>query len=361
MTHSVVTAALGLLLLAVWVPTKASSQNYEAGHEIEINQSSAIYNHPAGINTEGGDVFLDVSFIYWQARQGGMSLAIPFPDFGTSITTGPQGSVIYQNFDYKPGFKLEAGFRSDDFDDWGGKIEYTWLHGTHSTGANVTNAATTGAFFSYWFLGQRNTSFLGFNSKWNLEFDSFVFGLFRTYYVGKRLTLMPFYGGQWGWVRQELNFDFFLRSPVVGLPAPATVVNSSTSWFVGPRVALSTNWMLGYGVRLIGNTGVGVVYQSFKARHIESEVDNVAQGVGPSTKIAVKQMRPNFDMQIGMGWGTYAWNRKFHFDLSATYDFMMFAAQNMMRMLSDYSHPGVESQPGNLYFQGLTMKGQFNF
>lgn len=311
---------------------------WDQGYEVPCGCMHEGYNYPAQIHTQMWDAYISASFLYWEARQDGMSLALS----GTSPT-----KVIYQDFEYKPGVKAEAGFASESWDDWGGLVEYTRFHGTYRNNEILTNGTIEG------FTAD------DFESRWKNELDVIDFGLFRNYYVGRRLTLMTYFGGRGGWIDQSLNFNVNLQSPPVGVTNPIIVQYESDSWFVGPRAALRTNWLLGGGFSLVGNTSGSICYQKYDVDILQEDIANPGQNL--TTVLNVGQLRPYFDLQMGFRWGWYTCDQRFHFDLQATYDFMIYFNQNMIRMLADLSSTGNEKTPGNLYFQGLTLRGMFSF
>src|SRR5579862_4230401 len=99
----------------------------------------AAYNAPAEVSVSCGwdfDVF--ASFIYWHASQDNMDVAY----LGENTSTNGVGGVAYQDFTYKPGFKVGVGFDTN-YDDWTGFIEYTWFHQKTSSTQTPPTGNTT--------------------------------------------------------------------------------------------------------------------------------------------------------------------------------------------------------------------------
>lgn len=328
---------------------------FDPGYELPCGCTCAGYNYPAQININSNewDAFINVSFLYWEASEDGLHLGI-----NQSGTRPTDDSVLYQSFSYEPGVAVEAGFRSDCWDDWGGLIGYTRMHGSYEN--HHSRPTDTGRIDLYPWISQNNSFANSFASKWKNELDVIDFGLYRTYYVGRRLTLMTYFGGRGGWINQALNFEVDVQNINAGLAIPSRLENESESWFVGPRAALRTNWLLGWGFSLVGNTSGSICYQKYTITQDQDETTTLGQ-TGIRANLDVGQLRPYFDMQAGLKWGMYTCGRRFHFDLQATYDFMVYFQQNGMRMLADLIASGSEGAMGNLYFQGLTLKGQFTF
>ena len=98
---------------------------YDQGHGVCEYEILAAYNAPARFDVKGTwDLFTTLSFLYWQPREDGLSLAL-------SSYAEPQenpGKLFNMHFDYKPGFKIGVG-SNFTHDNWNLFFEYTRLHG----------------------------------------------------------------------------------------------------------------------------------------------------------------------------------------------------------------------------------------
>ena len=70
---------------------------------------------------------------------------------------------------------------------------------------------------------------------------------------------------------------------------------------------------------------------------------------------------PNAEAALGLGWGCYFSDEEWHFDLSAAWEFHHFWNQNMMRQFVDTLATGVDGEPADLTYQGLTISLQLDF
>ncbi len=104
---------------------------------------NCAYNAPAEVNIgmQGDiDFFAAGSFLYWQASQDNMAVGlttnVPI-NVGVGVALEPtiQGSFIDMNFKYQPGFKVGLGMNLQ-MDDWDGYVEYTRVHGDHTTSSS---------------------------------------------------------------------------------------------------------------------------------------------------------------------------------------------------------------------------------
>ena len=71
---------------------------------------------------------------------------------------------------------------------------------------------------------------------------------------------------------------------------------------------------------------------------------------------------PNFEIALGMAWGSYFCDDNWHIDLLVAYEFHIFWYQNMMRkMLDGILAFDIDSTPGDLILHGLTVSLRLDF
>jgi hypothetical protein len=318
--------------------------------------------------------------------QGGMELALPGQATSTNLLTGDNESVsgqhiLYQDQDFKPGFQVGFGW-SGGRDGWSFDGEYTWVRGeTHTSAAAPAPGVTqidgvavgqVGIWYpSSWFTGvfQNNSATNSISSKWEYAMDIADLQLSRPSYVGTHFIFEPLFGLRGLWIRQSMDLQANVLPYTEGtFPATRSAQYKSHSWAVGPRAGFNGKWMLGYGLRFIGDASASLLFTQY------TEVSQSVQSSDPvdaafALPINLKihnynTLRPNLDFSLGLGWGSYFGCRRIHWDLAATYDFSVFWEQNMMRYLANmsadfFAHPS--TTPGNLYIQGLTVKTQLEF
>ncbi|MBN1914914.1 MAG: hypothetical protein JW769_03390 [Parachlamydiales bacterium] len=311
---------------------KKNPNDYKQGYTVQEHQMMGAYNAPARIDVNcSWDAFLSVSYLYWQMKEKGLELGIDGSD---------SHKVINMDFDYKSAFKVAAGMNLDH-DNWALMLEYTRVHGTnkyHKTSSADDITPT-------WSISP--TSSASVAAKWYSYIDLLDFTMGRAHYVGTKLTFFPFVGLRGGWIDQKYKIDYLT------LAAVATDIKyTSDSWLLGPRAGLNTNWLIGEGFRVFGNTAAGLYYQDFKVKGRESTTHFQDE---PS------YITPNFELDLGLGWGTYFSNSDWHIDLSASYDFQIFWNQNEMRSLKDLIGVATDGSASDLLLQGLTVKLALDF
>ncbi|MBS0615034.1 MAG: hypothetical protein JSR58_00595 [Verrucomicrobia bacterium] len=339
------------------------------GHEVSADQMGAGYNQYAEYDLGSNwDWFIQASFIYWHVSQGAMDIDLStqrFSDGTTSAFANP-GHIDFQNFKYKPGFKVAMGFDSQ-FDNWVPFAEYTWLH--HTTKMNKTADENQALVLGSW-VPAKNNSAQSLSSEWKFDLDILDFAISRPYYQGTRLTVNPVVGLRAMWLKQtnELEFTPFSTQNDPAFTKRAETKYENKSWALGPRLGFYSSWHLGAGFRAIGNAFASILYTRYNKVELKSDqVDTASSNLLHVSPVHIRTsrintLRPQVEMNLGLGWGEYIFGHDYHIDFSATYDFMVFWNQNMNRALSlRTGGGGAFGDLGDLYIHGLTLTGRFDF
>ena len=320
----------------------------------------AGYNAPAwAMKDQNWNGFVGASFIYWLASEDGLSVGrrIPADRSGTAPTLNEK--ILLQDFTYKPGFKVFAGFGSSSFDNWKFGAEWARLHQTtHSH--YVFDGVNDAILLESWVHLLNPLAFATqANSSWKLHLDLLDFVVMRPCFLGKRVTIAPLFGLRTAWIDQDFSvlYQFASITPMEGK-------FRSDSWGLGPLVALIGNWELGSGFAILSKMYGSFLYTSYTTLSLFETIhdtDFAATSVnadyGP-----YRTVRPNAGIGLGFSWGHDFCNDRYRFDFSATYDFNVFWNQNMLRSISDnYSFGGSEGAIGSLNLHGLTATTSFSF
>ena len=357
------------------------TEKFRHGEKLPKEKYAAGYNAYAGIQVENDSSFpntyITASFLYYYANQGGMDLA---DSAATVIGGGPttaatsNSRTLSQDFAFKPGFKVGVGF---GYNESFLSADYTWIRSTTHTNENAPfpqdsfAAGTTGSWvMNNWFSqvlpSGQTMSATNVNSKWQLGLDIGDLLINHAFYQGQQLIVKPFLGLRGAWIRQGIDVTITPPTAIfTSLTSPTlTSKNSSNSWAIGPRVGVDASYLLGMGLRFEGKAAASLLVTQFT--HVRHE-ENVGAPViaSPSTLASqIKKyncLRPEADLGIGLGWGKYLSKGRYHFDLTANYDFLVFFEQNMIRKLLDQTISGVSPAVSNLYFQGLNITARFDF
>jgi hypothetical protein len=371
----------------------------EQGHEMSKCQMVPIYSAPANIDLQSSwNFYITGRVLYWQVREENLEMGLISRNDAEGMLFGdapfatfyPNNmNLINTHFTYRPGFKVGVGANLD-YDHWSAYTEYTWFHSTIETGLEPLprNTAiflppngeyllpTQGAAAALQDNSSNYVFFQDATQSWNVNMDFLDVSLARSYYWGTHLTLRPYFGARGGWIRQDLNTvmigsTLYLSENAQGYDN-ALLDASSASWGVGPRAGFESNWLLGYGIRLIGNGSADILYTRYllqsnqqlanqaASSHYDAGGDPIATNASISQKIDV--LRAHTELEFGFGWGTYFGNQKWHADLAATYGLQVFWDQNMFRNFESVDMQAKSFAPnGNLYVHGMTVSVNVDF
>jgi len=343
-------------------------------------QCKPAYNLPAAIAVTNKwcgcyTVFIDASFIYWHADEEGLEVARSAPISPTGAILLPQHRVfLSQDFEYKPGFKVGAGITGEN--QWMLYSEYTWIRDrmsqSNSTPPPPDFAVDRGVWApTSWFEQSTATGgLIGANavsSTWHLNMDLADLNLSRPFYQGRALTIAPFAGLQAAWIRQSMVVAIHVAPESFGagnlLPQPISSVNRSHCWGIGPKIGCNGYCLFPMGFRLQGNASAAVLYTRYTKVVRKENGASTLFSPGPykAQLTDYNCLRPISELGLGIGWGSYLSCQNYHIDFSATYDFLIFWQQNMMRKLADMGESSLGNAPLDLHLHGLTLTGRFDF
>ena len=319
----------------------------------------AAYNAPAEVRVECGmDLNLDFSFTYYRASQDNMDIAFVPPVLGSDAEENTAPSIAYQDFGYKPGFKVGIGVDTR-YDDWAVNAEYNWFRSSKDT-----NETRAGLHANDWFPGREDIvtpTYDTVTSEWTVHTDTLDVLAGRPYYEGTKLIVIPSGGLRALWIRQYETIELTTTGGEDASSDLLKSVNSSHSWAIGPKGGVNAHWMVWKGLRLESMVGASLLYTKYTSikNTLINTVDDATETVA-SHAGSLGVVRPALDMGLGLGYGSYFWRNRLFFDLSARYDFSQFWSQNVMRNFASALN-GTNGSVGDLQVQGLTLTLRCDF
>ncbi len=331
---------------------------YNSGDAIKAGQLPGGYNQSATFMCDNGwDVFVTADYIWWDwVQDTNMSLGYTGIN-GTTLSVATNPSLMVPS--YASGFQVGMGFNMKGMDDWNFYAEYTWYKNSGDNSASSDLAVTSPAIDIDASASASST----------IHYNNADFLLQRPFYFGKKLTSNFYAGLKALWINNRYNVsgsgtfdvldDIFTTTRAGSFSATEKV----TSWALGPKFGLDTNWLLGYGIKILTNISTSVLYTRYTSSAsatVDAELDVLSTPVdlsaSPSGGISnYGTLRPVLETYLGLGWGSYFCDNDFRFDLSVGYDFNVH--WNYVTRLTDMG----TSNPGNLYLHGLNVQARFDF
>ncbi len=313
-----------------------------------IDKIPAGYNHPAEIDVAGCcDIFTTAAFTYWDVQQDGMKIGSTY----TSPSLGSSGfkDVLFMNDEYKAGFKVGIGANTRN-DDWVVAANYTWFH--HALNRHQGSFPFLSTPFVLIGGGGAGVVFTSSEHRWHFGIDILDVEMGRPFYQGTKLTVNPFFGVRTQWITQRYKI-----SGQTTLGSPSNPTWKTGSWGIGPRFGFDMNFLLGEGFRLIGSASGSLLYTHYSPLRYREPTATPGYSISIGNQ---NYLRGDADGKLGFGWGSYLGMNKYYLDFTATYDFQVFWNQNMITWMMN-NQSGVDGSPGNLYLNGLTISGRFDF
>jgi len=190
----------------------------------------------------------------------------------------------------------------------------------------------------------------------------------RDFYVSKFLTLRPFGGLKFSWQNQKYKVkysDILFVGDQSDVPSSLTTIPLGSNvkmdfkqkeFGVGLRVGMNTHWYFCKWLGAYGDFAMTALWNRFKETR-EVEVNTPARTEYDSEKIKDKVYDVTAVLEIGLGL-FFEWafsNDNYMLYLSAGWEDQVWFNQNNMIFLMN------NNAPGNLSFQGFTLKVGFGF
>ena len=340
--------------------SQGQQPGYTSGDMVKAGQLPGAYNQSASFMCDDGwDVFVTGDYIWWDwAEDVGTHLGLESKGDDTiTALTNLNLSPAKIAPGYASGFQVGIGFNMKGMDDWNFYSEYTWYKNSGSGSLDwEANIASPDIDID-----------IDFSKSISIKYNNVDFLLQRPFYFGKKLTSNFYTGLKALWISKKLEAEASGTSSALGLiSSDLTGFNADikiSSWALGPKFGMDSNWLLGYGFRMLSNVSISALYTRYtKSADIERSgsatlfPDTIFSQVIPLTadidltESSYGTLRPVLETSLGLGWGSYFCDESFRINLSIGYDFNIYW---------NYISVGVIN--GGLYLHGLNVQARFDF
>ncbi|HSX25705.1 MAG TPA: Lpg1974 family pore-forming outer membrane protein [Chlamydiales bacterium] len=312
------------------------------------------------------DFYFHVDGLAMQPKQDGMDWAMSDTNgVGAPLT---HGKVVgfsneHKDWSYNWGMRLGAGFYLDH-DAWNLDFNWTWVKISDYKRANVSTGG--GALLPFWAVGIDSAVAMLNNQMtsavWDGNYNTIDIKLAKPYHVSRYLVLSPHWGLRGGWINQHFSVDY---SGTVGATNNRYVHHADNDfWGVGARAGLNSDWLLGKGFCLFGNTAMSMLYGKFDIdQHLATPAAQYS-GVNNGFDVDADHYMnvPNLEIILGLGWGQHFDKNRYHVGLRAAYEFHYWWNQlNLRRFWSgNFQGAGVNTSTGGSYTNDVVSRGDFS-
>jgi hypothetical protein len=307
----------------------------------------AGYSQYAGTELDcGWDISATGEFLYWR----------PFGSVSWVATVVPQNpltesySLLAFKWGYKPGFRVGLGIVAHRFDDWIFNIDYLRYHQAFSKTMSVS---LPNSLFSNQLslLGAAGGFASSIKNKAHYHYDVAGVNIQRPNYLGQRVIFSPFLGLKW--LKRNVLFGQDLLDQAGGLSIGQATVKYTS---IGISAGFQGSWLLCWGLSLIGNADVAILYP-YKRSVFQIFTPAVVIPLQNPIQITENHIR-HLDIfakgGVGINWGSYFCCNRYHVNLAATFDFM----GDIIKM---DSLTGSIFGNASIVLMGLSIRGQFEF
>jgi len=325
--------------------------------------SACAYNAPFIIDTKcDWGFFVGASFVYAQGLVDQPVFYYEGLRIGISPNSTNQNNFFLLDFDYKPGFKVNLGYKLG-CDNWTANCEYFRFHNDIGKGSYTRDnydgfdSVIIRLFGSDAMAvdGSEITN-VNVNATYSIEIDQLDFTLSRKYYVGRCLTIKSEAGLRAFWLDQSLNGA--INAIQAGGTLETNGINESTSlWSVGPLTKLDLDWMVSGNLRILTNSSLAILYyeQSLNSYGFK---ENLALGnLDDQTrdyKSRFKELSMHNSLFLGLGWADYFFCNDWYFDFVIGYEFNRYTEVKNQGEINNYNN-------GSIYVQGLVIDLSVSF
>ena len=382
--------------------TDTSDQKVQERTQKEIQEDPKYYPGssagPILKNNRWVDVSVSAEFLYWLPYMSDLPAITELifePNF--DVLTGQVSSASAfvkrtREFDweYEPGVRVGMGFVFDP-NGWDLSAAWTYMHTNISKsesnnnllpfGANVPTPAFVGAkCFAQPFQVFDTDIANRVSTKFQLTYNQIDLVAGRNFWVSQSLQLRPFFGARGVWSDMDLTSkSSFTNGVIVQANPPNNPLqrflrdsHKLREWGVGPVIGMNSKWFLHKmfyfyadgGAALLGS-GVALKSKSSLISFTDLLNGTILEG---GTLLPTYRhhhsitMIPMFDIALGLGWESYLYQERYHLAFSAGWDAHILVDYNYFdRAFSDSPSRAAFTSDGHLSFQGLTLKGRFQF
>ena len=365
-----------------------------------LGPENTLANAPVCPYTCDGDISITVAGFYWTAHQDGMEFAINNAvrnDVAEASTTQEVTNSVERftnlvDAEYvSPSSKWDFGFRfglayCNPCDGWDFGVYWTWFQprAHKHIEAEESDCQVLLPLWSNFASTTGGTLFAtDIEAKWKLDLNIIDLELGRNFWTSKYLSVRPHIGLRVAFLDQDYNLEH--RGGSFGPnPTPVTLIQNPVNDFVkmdnkfygvGVRGGLNTNWHLGCGWALYGESAASIVYGRFKVRHSET----LRECDGNHEKIRVLDLDDSFrasramlDLGLGVQWMGMICDCKYGFLISLGWEQHLFFHQNQLWRtvrIGDPILPTTQNKGENVYHQrrgnldtqGVTLRIKFDF
>lgn len=334
-----------------------------------------------------GGIHCLASFLLWQSKMWGVEFIgkSEQPTGAGSAAVSLKEKVFVPDFAWRPGFKIDLGYDLN-LDGWDTDSRWTFYKG-HDTSLKKSFSSQIHppgmGLIPLWFypfynvLSPNQIRFSDGTMRWKIYFNSIDLEIGRLSKVAKHLSVRLFGGVKGAWMRQFYKVDYqkgsTISAIVPGIDGTVTyellksaAVFKNKTWGGGPRVGMNSKWNLRWGLSLIADASVSLLYSKIETRRDQNDLNfNSDSSEEELFHVHMKsdshQLKPVAEAKLGLDWATCIYSHS-TIGWSIAYEIQYWWAQNELRRNYSHATPGNQfPSRGDLQMHGLTAEVFYSY
>ena len=301
---------------------------------------------------------LTAEFLYWKVREDGLEYAVK----GLGDTSSPvtnKGRLYEPDFKGEPGFRVGLGLNMVH-DGWDLLLQYTWMQ-THVKD-HVSGDPSNDIIQPVWVHAPNsflNGGLTRASSNWDLRMNVLDLEWGRNFYISRFLTLRPFFGFKAFWSKQDdhIRYDGFVDQGQTQVGANRIFLKQD-AWGFGARMGLDTAWYFVRNWSAYADMALTAAWAKYDVDRRDRGIDTTsgAETVLVNVQYDRYTMTPIMELGVGLRWEMWFNQDSYHALIQAGWEEQIW--WDFTRLYHIFSPNAVL---GNLQFQGLSLKFQFDF
>ncbi|NDD58447.1 MAG: hypothetical protein EBZ47_04235 [Chlamydiae bacterium] len=306
----------------------------------------------------GADLCITGDLLIWQSHVNGLGYGVKSAS-SSNLSTSQTKEM---HFNWDPGFRVGLGYNLPH-DGWDLHAYYTNFYNKATGTTNSFNQSYLYPVANdpYFYVYSNPSSIQG---KWQLNLNMIDLEMGREFFVSKWLILRPFLGLRNAWIHQR----FFSNTNHLYLSSNNNFYDyhfeaKSKYWGIGLRPGLDTQWGLGKGFSVYGNSAFSILYGFFQMQQKQyNEAANLDYIEYMNNYHSMRIARAIAETELGLRWETMFAKDQCHFSIQVAWENMIFFGQNDFDRFVSSSQPGVYvANQGDLTIQGYSLGLRLDF
>ncbi len=362
MKQKFLTAQL-LLLSSLSLAYADGSKHYESDGSKRYETEEGLINPPSRFQVRDGcNMFLTADFLWWSANTDGLYYAQS--NFGTPTTSNPPaGEVDFSGHmqrvkeEWGPGFRVGFGGNMP-YDEWDIYLNWTWFHSDPKDSAKETSH---GPLLVLWGHPDINSPAANANlashahARWDMTINVIDLEMGRAFWVGKHLSVHPFFAIRGAWIDQQFKVKYhYISSPHL----EGRIKAESDFEGVGPRAGLDARFSLYNGWSIYGLVSAALMYGSLETDFRERENNSRIAHTDDSFHRGISTVQ----MGLGIRWDAFFHRHRYHVGVTVGWEQnIWYGVTQFNHYLGQLQNGTLVQNNGDLTLQGGTLSARFDF